>query len=104
MSPRNKRYNCPCCGTPMSKPGIDARTVHLGANQQALFNLLKANASGISVDAIRNRILTTNRDGDSYNSSIVAVMASHINKKIKPWGLRIQSTGGPGSVYRLIQI
>jgi hypothetical protein len=88
----------------MSKPGIDARTVHLGANQQALFNLLKANASGISAEAIRERILTTSRNGEVYNPNIVAVMASHINKKIKPWGLRIQSTGGPGSVYRLIQI
>lgn len=88
----------------MDRLGVDAATVHLGANQQALFNIMKANASGISAETIRERILTTNRNGEPYNPSIVAVMAKHVNDKIKPWGLRIQSTGGPGSVYRLIRI
>jgi hypothetical protein len=81
-----------------------ADTVHLGTQQKALFELVKKFPTGISHETIRERILHTNRNGDSYGSSIVAVMANQINKKIKPWGLRIKGTGGPGSVYRLVRI
>ena len=99
-----KQYKCPCCGAPMPKLGIDRSKPYLGSNQQALFNLIKTCPNGITSEAIRERLLTTNRDGDAYSHHIVPTMAAQINKKIKAWGLQIKATGGPGSVYRLIQL
>lgn len=88
----------------MQQLGVDAATVTMGANQRALFNLMKNNASGISAAVIKDRVFTTNRDGDPHCHNIVAVTASQVNSKIKAWGLRIKSTGGPGSVYRLVRL
>ena len=105
MSRKRIKPRCPCRGASLpERLGIDPAMVHMGANQQALFNLIKANPRGLSVEVIRDRILTTSRRGEPYCNSIVAVMAKHVNDKIKPWGLRIQATGGIGSVYRLIRI
>ena len=103
MTRQPKNYRCPCCGHPMEQPGVDKPVVTMGPNQQALFNLLKANPDGISAAAIRDRVFTTNRDGDPHCHNIVAVVTANVNKKIKAWGLRISSTGGPGSVYRLVR-
>lgn len=107
MSHVKKRYKCPCCNRPIdAQLGIDPNEVRLGANQQALFDLLKKHPHGLAVDVIRERIFHTARHGGCYqrSQSIVAVVACHVNKKIKAWGLKIKGTGGPGSVYRLIRL
>lgn len=104
-SPKN--YVCPCCGASLAAPiGIDGDRVWLGANQQALFNILKAHPEGISAEAVRQRLFSQSRKGEPYArcESIVAATANYTNKKIAKWGLRIVSTKGPGSVYRLVRL
>jgi hypothetical protein len=103
----NKRYRCPCCGqlTPQLV-GFNGAIVKLGPNQQALFNVLKASPHGISCAAIRERIFTSKRDGDTYCHNIVAVTTHYVNKKIAKFKppLKIVSTGGHGSIYRLVRL
>lgn len=107
MTSPPKNYACPCCGHSLDKPiGIDGARVWLGANQQALFNIVKAHPDGIAAEAIRQRLFSTSRKGKPYSrcDSIVAATANYTNKKLKLWGLKIVSTGGPGSVYRLVRL
>ena len=99
-----KNRRCPCCGAPLAEELGIKPSVRLGPNQQALFDLLRRHPQGITNEAIRERLFATNRKGDPYHGSIVAVMTHHVNRKIKPWGLAIRGTGGPGSVYQLVQI
>ena len=103
----HKNYACPCCGAVLEAPiGIDGTRVWLGANQQALFNIVKKHPAGISADVIRQRLFSRSRNGEPYAhcDSIVAATANYTNKKIKAWGLKIVSTKGPGSVYRLVRL
>ncbi len=98
---------CPCCGQALPAPIAltNGGMVHLSANEQALFNLIKSTAAqGITARAILERLFHTNRDGEPYSHQIVPTTASHVNKKISAWGLKIAATGGPGSIYRLVQI
>lgn len=105
--PRRKDYACPCCGAALDAPiGINGDRIWLGANQQALFNIVKAHPDGISAETIRDRLFTISRKGESYArcGSIVAATANYTNRKIAAWGLKIVSTKGPGSVYRLVRL
>jgi hypothetical protein len=101
--PAKKRYRCPCCGTPMEQLGRDA-SIHLGPVQQALFDIMKKHPNGIPCETIRERVFHTSRRGERYSRNIVWVVAHNVNKKIKQWGLKIEGTGGPGSIYRLIRL
>jgi hypothetical protein len=78
--------------------------VHLSANEQALFNLVKSCREGISARAILERIWHTNRNGEPYCHQMVPTVTVKTNKKIAAWGLKITATGGPGSVYWLVQL
>jgi hypothetical protein len=104
---QRKDYSCPCCGQPIDKPlGVDGKSIWLGPNQLALFNILKRHPGGITSEAIRERVFASSRKGIPYAKcdSIVAATANYTNKKIKAWGLKITSTKGPGSVYRLVRL
>jgi hypothetical protein len=107
MTKPKMQTKCPCCGHALAEPVAlsDDNMVHLSTNEQALFNLIKANgADGITCRAILERLFHTNRDGEPYSHNIVAVTAHNANVKIVAWGLKLVSTGGPGSVYRLVQL
>ena len=108
VSNRRKGKQCPCCGQAVSVDLLDNAVPEnffwLGAMQQALFDLVKKHPQGIKACDIKDRIYASTRDGGASQHNIVAVMARHVNKKLKPLGMRIKGTGGPGSVYRLIKI
>lgn len=107
MSGSRKNYRCPCCGqlTP-DLVGFNGDVVHMGPNQQALFNLLKRSPQGVSCEAIRERVFTSKRDGDTYCHNIVAVTTHYVNKKIAKFKppLKIVSTKGHGAIYRLVRL
>lgn len=107
MAKRKFRNKCPCCGHDLAEPVAitNGEMVHLSANEQALFNLVKScRETGISARAILERIWHTNKNGDPYCHQMVPTVALHTNKKIAAWGMKIVGTGGPGSVYRLVQL
>jgi|HubBroStandDraft_4_1064222.scaffolds.fasta_scaffold00027_41 hypothetical protein len=102
-----KNYRCPCCGqlTP-DLVGFEGKVVHMGPNQQALFNLLKKAPQGLSHEAIRERVFPSRSNGDDYCHNIVAVTTHYVNKKIAQFKppLKIVSTKGHGSIYRLVRL
>jgi hypothetical protein len=100
------RTKCPCCGQGLPQPIAlsDPNMVHLPTQQQALFNLVKANPEGLTSAQIRERIFHTNKDGEPYCHQIVPTTTHHVNEKIAPWGLKIVASGGPGSVFRLVAL
>ena len=108
MGVPRKGKRCPCCGQAVSIDLLDNAVPEnffwLGAMQQGLFDLVKKHPQGISAESIRDRLYANSRNGSESQHNIVAVMARHVNKKLKPLGLRIKGTGGPGSVYRLIKL
>ena len=101
------RTKCPCCGHQLDQPVAltNGDMVHLSANEQALFNLVKSTGStGIEARAILERIWHTNKNGEPYCHQMVPTVTVKTNKKIAAWGMKIVATGGPGSVYRLVQL
>lgn len=102
MPKQEKNHRCPCCGTPTEERiGQSGNECYLGPVQQAVFNAVRMSPHGIGHEALYarvwgNRVL---RSG-----SIVPVTIRFVNKKISRWGLKIKGTGGPGSIYRLLDL
>ena len=100
----HKLKKCPCCGQEVSDfLWVDRELVRLGAMQQRLVNILKAAPEGLTVYDVVDRLYSSSASGGPSGNNIIAVMAAHINKKLKPLGISIRGTGGPGSVYRLVE-
>lgn len=95
---------CPCCGQPAPPLGIPKDSIRLSIMEQALFNIVKSAPHGIGVEAIRERLQLHRREGEPFCHSYVAATASNANKKILHWGVVLRSTGGTGSVYRLVRL
>ena len=75
--------------------------MRLSANQQAVFDLVKrSGAIGISGEALRARVWR----GLETSHNIVSATVCHANRKLALVGLRIRSTGGPGSAYWLVEV
>lgn len=77
--------------------------VHFGAMQFRLFQALRRAPDGLRCGELIDILYAQDPDGGPLHN-IIAVMAKQINRKIAPMGLRIKGTGGPGSVYRLLQV
>lgn len=99
-----KVRTCECCGHPCyATVGVDQFGPLLQGKQRKYFELVeKAGVVGISVTALIERLYADDPDGGPESKSIASVMAGQINKKIKGFGIAIQSTRGHHSVYRLV--
>lgn len=106
MTRRKVRIRCPCCGQDLPKPIplADPSMVHLSAQEQALFNIVKANPQGLAAAQIHARIFHTNRWGEAATPQMVPTVARNVNKKIAQWGMRIKNTGGRGSTYFMVPL
>jgi hypothetical protein len=79
--------------------------IHLSANESALFNVLKSNPKGITCAAIMERVFYRCHTGEPYKGNkVVPVTAHWLNKKIAAWGMKVISSGGPGSTYYLVEL
>lgn len=97
-----KKYKCPCCGGPIDKPLGDRGHPLLGPNQQALFNAVRDAVDGIDRESLYARVYPNGSEARCLQ--LISTMVWQINQKLKPMGLRIRGSGGPGSMYRLLQI
>jgi hypothetical protein len=102
-SRRKVHHRCPCCEQPVPDPIGFRPKVHLGAMQYRLFHALRRAPDGLRCAELIDILYAQDRNGGPLHN-IIAVMARQINRKIEPMGLRIKGTGGPGSVYRLLQV
>ena len=103
---RKVRTRCPCCSQLLSKPIelADRNMVHLSMQEQALFNIVKANPNGITHTQIHERVFYSNRWGEPCTPQVIPTVARNINRKIDKWGMKIIMTGGPGSTYYLVAL
>lgn len=91
---------CPCCKRPLP-PDIKLR----GPIQQKYFDVI-ARHDGLSVWQILDLVYSSMPSGGPEDHNVVSVTCHHINKQIRPQGYEIRSNGrgGPGSVYKLVQL
>jgi hypothetical protein len=93
---------CPCCGRPKLNSEAEAS---LAPMERRLYQIVdQAGAPGISNPQCIAKLYAGDPRGIPRSSNIVAVMVSHLNRKIRPFGIAIRSKGGPGAVYRLIRL
>lgn len=92
----DKDWRCPCCDQPIEEPIVkDGHRIHFGPVQKNIMKLLTKHER-LEVRIIADRLCSTPR-------SIWAAVFK-MNQKLPLIGLRIVSTGGPGAVYRLVNI
>lgn len=97
-----KLRNCPCCGTRVDEGVyVDRRLFTLGPFQERILRLLRSAPNGLDVYQLQDLLYQGHALPSSPN--VISVMKGHINKKLKAHGLAIESTGGRGSVYRLVE-
>jgi hypothetical protein len=89
---------CPCCG--------GSGRIALTQMQFRVWDIVRrAGPDGISAAALTERAYADRDDGGPVSGThAIWVHAHHANKSLKAIGQRITSTGGPGSVYRLITL
>lgn len=70
--------------------------------QQRLLNIVRRAPEGLTCREIMDMLYANVSEPRTHN--VVSVMVKHINRKIEPMGLQIRGSGGPGSIYRLLQV
>lgn len=109
---------CPCCGGPA--PGGDLhwfrrarclvgndRALIMGPIQAALFDALwraRLSMEGLDRATLAARMWVGSPKGGPEDDKAVGVYVSGLRKKIRPFGITIVSTGGPGSTTRLVSV
>lgn len=100
-----KIKKCPCCGQETSDYIWVSRDLFtLGPMQKRLIGILRQAPDGLPVDEIMGQLYANAKDGGAVTRNIISVMAMQINRKMVKHGLAIRGTGGPGSVYRLVEV
>ena len=99
------RTKCPCCGATVAAL-YAANLPRLGANQQALVNIVRA-AKGqrVSADALAERIWASDPDGGpELPRKTLSVMVRQINMKTIPYKFKIECGMGRHDGYRIFYL
>jgi len=75
-----------------------------GARRRAMLEYVANHPEGVNCRQIMDHVYADDADGGPDTRQIISVMGRNINEQITRQGWRITSTGGPGSLYRLVQI
>jgi hypothetical protein len=91
---------CPTCGRAFP-PVIEVG----GKRRQAMFDYVARHPEGVTVWQILEAVWSDDPNGGPELRNIVSVMAMQINIKLEKLGFsgRIRGSGGPGSLYRLLE-
>ena len=92
---------CPCCWQPLAQSITAKLPLHFGPVQQRFFNLVRDYPNQMTRKSLYERIYGNMTRGDHTDESIFSVMAFQMNRKLKPLGLKLKSSGGPGAVWRV---
>jgi hypothetical protein len=90
---------CPHCGQ-IIPPKIRVG----GKRRQAMYDYIAVHPEGVTVWQVLEHVYADDPNGGPDKHNVIAVVAKQINNIIKPFGLRIKGSGGPGSRYTLQQI
>lgn len=95
---------CPHCGHPMAK-GDKLDQLFVGKSRRIFEMVRKAGAAGIGTEAIHERLYGQDSRQPPDIKVIAVFISQRINKKLKPFGLKIRSRPGiGGEPYRLLPI
>jgi len=84
---------------------IGLSSINLTRTQQRIANLICASDNGISSDQLLNKLYAHRRDGGPLTAqTIIHVYVCKINKKLRPFGMRIHCRGWGGGEYGTYQL
>ncbi len=99
MSRRHAFNVCAHCGHPI--PSDEAAGV-LPGKQRKIYELVRdAGTEGIDRDSIMSALYDGQANGGPLGNVVSSLVSGHINRKIKPFGVRIVGRSGPGGRYVL---
>ena len=107
MVPRSGKqvHVCSCCAKAIRDGLSDEPSLHFGPKAKRVLDAVRrAKDAGISRPDVAAIVYSDDPDGGPDSSNVISVVIHKMNKKLAPHGMKIQSTGGPGAVYRLIKI
>lgn len=106
---------CPCCHRPIAADNqmvvdFDARIVMrngkaltlVGKQWETFAFFARKFPAPVSNSMLMDAVYGGDPDGGPDSLNIVSVVKFHLRKKLKPLGIGISSTGGPGSTSRLV--
>jgi hypothetical protein len=86
---------CPCCGQ------VIAPELQLPLVKQRIYNAVRWSGS-ITRSDLMNRVYRDHRDGGPVYENVIAVHIKQMNERwLRPRGIEIKGTGGPGSTYSI---
>ena len=95
---------CHCCGHPVPPEGVKAI---LAPRQLRMFEIVeRAGQAGISGSDIMSMLYADDPEGGPASVNIVAVTATHIRKKLAPFGLTLRGRKGrgKGTHYKILPL
>lgn len=72
--------------------------------RQRIFDFISAHPEGVTRKQVIDHTYADDSEGGPEWACGISVMIRIINRKLVPHGLKVRSRGGPGSIYRLVQI
>ena len=92
---------CPCCS---GKGEIEeASPVFLPQAQLRIYNMVRRSPHGLTASAIAERLYANRDDPPDHPVQSVWGLVQAANAKLAACGQKIISTGGPGSLYKLLK-
>jgi hypothetical protein len=90
---------CECCGHPL--PSYHA-LLGLTRGQQRIFEIVeKAGKAGITADRVRDKLYADDANGGPDSPNVINVQRTKMNRALQEYDLKIRSTGGHHSIWRL---
>ena len=90
---------CEACGHPTMPDGARAKLTRI---QRRMFDIIhRSGAAGISSPDLMALIYQERADGGPDSPNILAVQTAYMRVKLKPFGITISSTRGPGAVWKI---
>lgn len=99
--------SCPCCGQTLPDDIPDGLRIE-GRCRELFDRVRRSGQRGIMADVLFNAIYADHADGGPMTGvKIISVFVCRINKRLKPFGLRVMgehSGHGVYSTYRLVNL
>ena len=70
-----------------------------GKRRQTMYDFIAGHPEGVTVWQILDHVYAVDPSGVPDQPNIVSVVAKQTNRILKPFGIQIKGSGGPGSTY-----
>jgi hypothetical protein len=101
---QERAHTCPCCGQ-VIVPAVEL--AHLSPMEQRVFDIVRTRMPhGISRTRLFDHLYGGDPNGGPAHINTVSVIVCNLNKKLKPYGIRVNcpQRGWWASAYRIIAL